>query len=86
MIATVGLFLTDACAGRNYKACNEAFFAKAGIPRSQIYTVDASLTAEAAAVEYTAQLRSVFSTTPHSTPSFDLVRSHAMSTYILALD
>jgi 6-phosphogluconolactonase len=55
----------------NYKACDEVFFSKAGIAREQIYTVDASLSAEEAATAYTKQLETVFGA--ESIPSFDLV-------------
>lgn len=58
-------------ADSNYKACDEAFFSKVGIPRKQIYTVDASLPSEAAAAAYTTQLEAVFGT--GSVPKFDLV-------------
>ena len=55
----------------NFKACDEVFFSKAGIAREQIYTVDATLSAEDAAAAYTKQLEAVFGT--DSMPSFDLV-------------
>lgn len=55
----------------NYKACDEVFFSKAGIAREQIYTVDASLSAEDAAAAYTKQLEAVFGA--DAIPSFDLV-------------
>jgi 6-phosphogluconolactonase len=58
-------------ADSNYKACDEVFFSKAGIARERVYTVDASLTAEAAAAAYTTQLQSVFGEV--EVPAFDLM-------------
>ena len=55
----------------NFKACDEVFFSKVGIPRERIYTVDPALTAEEAAAAYTTQLKGVFG--EETVPSFDLV-------------
>ena len=56
----------------NFKACDETWFSGAGIAREQIYTVDATLTAEAAAAAYTEQLQAVFKS-GDELPQFDLI-------------
>eukprot|EP01052_Picozoa_sp_SAG31_P035681 SAG31_NODE_4340_length_3340_cov_3.282012_2_plen_242_part_00 len=56
----------------NFKACDGAWFSKVGITREQIYTVDASLSAEAAAATYIDQMQAVFKT-GDALPQFDLV-------------
>ncbi|POM67777.1 6-phosphogluconolactonase [Phytophthora palmivora] len=44
----------------NYKACKAALFDFIPVPASQIYTIDASLTPEAMAVDYTKKLAEVW--------------------------
>ncbi|KAJ0407667.1 hypothetical protein ATCC90586_001849 [Pythium insidiosum] len=54
----------------NYKACKEALFDHVPIPSNQIYTIDASLSPEAAAADYTSKLASVWG---NVLPRFDLL-------------
>ncbi|TYZ58811.1 hypothetical protein PybrP1_001587 [[Pythium] brassicae (nom. inval.)] len=54
----------------NYKACKEALFDHVAIPAAQIHTIDASLSPEAAAVDYTAKLATIWG---DELPRFDLI-------------
>ncbi|KAL3661700.1 hypothetical protein V7S43_013458 [Phytophthora oleae] len=55
----------------NYKACKAALFDFIPVPASQIYTIDASLTPEAMAVDYTKKLAEVWGS--DVLPRFDLI-------------
>ncbi|KAJ3043389.1 6-phosphogluconolactonase [Rhizophlyctis rosea] len=55
----------------NYKACKDTLFDAISVPREQIYTVDASLSHDKAAEEYTQQLKKVFG--GDAVPSIDLI-------------
>ncbi|TMW55154.1 hypothetical protein Poli38472_013916 [Pythium oligandrum] len=54
----------------NFKACKEALFDHVPIPADQIYTLDASLSPEQAAVDYTAKLATIWGS---ELPRFDLL-------------
>jgi 6-phosphogluconolactonase len=56
----------------NYKACNDSFLSKVGIPAEQIYTIDPTLVSdpEAAAAAYRQALAAVFG---DDLPAFDLM-------------
>ncbi|KAJ8579019.1 hypothetical protein ON010_g186 [Phytophthora cinnamomi] len=54
----------------NYKACKAALFDFIPVPASQIYTIDASLTPEAMAVDYTKKLAEIWGS---DLPRFDLI-------------
>ncbi|CAH0476143.1 unnamed protein product [Peronospora belbahrii] len=54
----------------NYKACKEALFNFIPVPESQIYSINASLTPDAMAADYTKKLTEVWGT---DLPRFDLI-------------